>query len=73
MSNDDVIRKLKEHYPKYTKSSNIYPDILPNMDSAIESAKRLEKHQIQGNRKIGTVEANPNTEIYKIVEYLLQN
>ena len=58
---------------KYTKSSNIYPDILPNMDSAIESAKRLEKHQIQGNRKIGTVEANPNTEIYKIVEYLLQN
>ena len=73
MSNDDVIRKLKEHYPKYTKSSNIYPDILPNMDSAIESAKRLEKHQIQVNRKIGTVEANPNTEIYKIVEYLLQN
>ena len=37
MSNDEVIKKLKEHYPNYTKSSNIYPDILPNINLAIGS------------------------------------
>ena len=70
LSNDEVIRRLKKYYPKYEKNVNIFPEINKNVQKAIESAKKLEKYQIDNNKKIGTIEANPNTEMYKIVEYL---
>jgi hypothetical protein len=70
MNNAEVIKRLKKFYPNYEKNINIYPDIESNIDTAIERAKKLEKHQIDDGRKIGYVEANPNTEMYKIVEEL---
>ena len=72
MSNEEVIKRLKKFYPKYEKNVNIYSDIIKNLDKAIERAKKLEKYQLDNNRRIGTVEANPNTEFYKIVEYLIK-
>ena len=71
MSNDEVIKKLKNYYPKYKKNINIYPDIKDKMDIAIKNAKKLERYQKDNNVKIGTVKANPSTEIYKIIEYLI--
>ena len=71
MSNDEVIKKLKNYYPKYKKNINIYPDIKDKMDIAINNAKKLERYQKDNNVKIGTVEANPSTEIYKVIEYLI--
>ena len=71
MDNEEIIKRLKKYYPKYEKNVNIYPDIIEKIDLAIKRAKKLEKYQIDNNRKIGTVEANPNTEVYKIVEYLM--
>lgn len=70
MNSGEVIKRLRYYYPKYEKNVNIYSDIINNLDLAIERAKKLEKYQLDNNRRIGTVEANPNTEIYKIVEYL---
>lgn len=72
MDNEEVIKRLKEYYPKYEKNINIYPDIIKKIDSAIDRAKKLEKYQNDNNRRIGTVEANPNTEVYKIVEHLMK-
>lgn len=72
MSNEEVIKRLKKFYPKYEKNVNICPEIIKNLDKAIERAKKLEKYQLDNNRRIGTVEANPNTEFYKIVEYLIK-
>lgn len=72
MGNEEVIKRLKEYYPKYEKNINIYPDIIKKIDSAIDRAKKLEKYQNDNNRRIGTVEANPNTEVYKIVEHLMK-
>ncbi len=71
MDNEEIIKRLKKYYLKYEKNVNIYPDIIEKIDLAIKRAKKLEKYQIDNNRKIGTVEANPNTEVYKIVEYLM--
>lgn len=71
MSSESVIKRLKKFYPQYEKNVNIYPDIIENLDIAMERAKKLEKYQLDNNRRIGTVEANPNTELYKIVEYLI--
>ena len=72
MDSEEVIKRLKEYYPKYEKNINIYPDIIKEIDLAIDRAKKLEKYQTDNNRRIGTVEANPNTEVYKIVEYLMK-
>ena len=71
MSSESVIKRLKKFYPQYEKNVNIYNDIIENLDTAIKRAKKLEKYQLDNNRRIGTVEANPNTELYKIVEYLI--
>lgn len=73
MSNDDVIKRLKKHYPKYEKNIDIYSDINQNVYEAIHRAEKLEKYQLDNGRKIGTVEANPNTEMYKIVKELENN
>ncbi len=72
MDSEEVIKRLKEYYPKYEKNINIYPDIIKEIYLAIDRAKKLEKYQTDNNRRIGTVEANPNTEVYKIVEYLMK-
>lgn len=72
MDSEEVIKRLKEYYPKYEKNINIYPDIIKEIDLAIDRAKKIEKYQTDNNRRIGTVEANPNTEVYKIVEYLMK-
>ena len=72
MDSEKVIKRLKEYYPKYEKNINIYPDIIKEIDLAIDRAKKIEKYQIDINRRIGTVEANPNTAVYKIVEYLMK-
>lgn len=72
MDSEEVIKRLKDYYPKYEKNINIYPDIIKEIDLAIDRAKKIEKYQIDNNRRIGTVEANPNTEVYKIVEYLMK-
>lgn len=71
MNNEEVIKRLKTYYLKYAKNINIYPDIVEKTKLAITRAKKLEKYHITNNRKIGYVDANPNTEVYKIVEYLI--
>lgn len=71
MINKDLIAKLKKYYPKYDKNSDIYLDINTNVSNAIKRAKKLEKYQIENGNTIGTVAANPSTEIYKIIEELL--
>lgn len=73
LSNVDVIQRLKKYYPKYEKNINIFNYINENVDKAINNAKKLEKYQISNWQKIGMVEANPNTEMYKIVDYLIKN
>lgn len=70
MENDEVIKRLKLYIPKYEKNINIFSDINNNMNLAIQRAKKLEKYQIDNGKIINTVEANPNTGIYKIVEEL---
>lgn len=71
MNNEKVISKLKKYYPKYEKNINIYDAISSYLQTAIENSKKLERYQLTNNKIIGTVEANPSTEIYKIVEELL--
>lgn len=71
LSNDETIKRLKNHYQKYEKNTNIYSEIIKNVNEAIKRAKKLENFQLESGKTIGTVEANPSTEMYKIVECLI--
>lgn len=72
ISSDEVITRLKRFYPKYEKNCNIYPEINDKVNIAISNAKKLEKFQLKNNKKLQTVEANPYTEVYKLIEELLK-
>lgn len=71
ISSSEVINRLKRHYPKYKKNCNIYPEIENRMKMAIDNSKKLEKYQVQNNKKLQSVDANPYTQMYKIVEELI--
>lgn len=71
LCNNSVIKRLKKYLPKYEKNINIFPDIKDKVYEAIDRAKRLESFQLQNNKIISMVEANPNTEIERIVEELI--
>ena len=72
ISSNDVIERLKKHYPKYEKNCNIYSEIKDRIGTAIENSKRLENYQKQNSKKLQTVEANPYTKMYKMVEELMK-
>ena len=72
LSNNDVINKLKKYYPKYEKNINIFPEIKDKVFEAIKNAKKLESFQLDNNKIVGMVDANPSTEMYKIVEELIK-
>lgn len=72
LSNNDVINKLTKYYPKYEKNINIFPEIKDKVSEAIKNAKKLESFQLDNNKIIGMVDANPSTEMYKIVEELIK-
>ncbi len=69
MSNMQVIKNLRK-YINYEKNIDIYNKIVLKTNEAILNAKKLEKYQIANNNIIGNINANPNTEVYKLVEYL---
>lgn len=72
INNNDVINRLKKYYPKYEKNCDIYPEIKDKINFAINNSKKLEKYQLQNNRKLQMVETNPYTEMYKVIEEIIR-
>lgn len=70
ISSNTAIEKLCKYIPEYKKSSNVFFRLEPMMDEAIKRAKHLEKHHVELNRKPKSIERNPSTEVYKLVELL---
>ena len=73
MSSNEVIKRLKGYYPKYNKNCNIYPIIYENTKIAYDNAKKLEKYHKDNNISIKSVEANPHSDIYQIIDELEKN
>lgn len=70
MNNNAVMDKLKKYCSKYNKNFAIYPIIYGKTKFACSNARKLEKYQKENNRNINHVEANPHSEIYKIIDEL---
>ena len=69
-TNMATLDELKERCPGYKKTSNIYPTIKDKQDDAIQNAKRLEQFHREQGRSVHSVDSNPSSEMYKIVEFL---
>lgn len=68
LDNNSVIDKLKSHNKKYEKNYNIFPDIKNKVNMAIENAKKLEQYQLENNKDKHSVDANPHTNVYEVIE-----
>ena len=68
MDNSDVIRRLREFYPKYEKNCNLYPIIYKETKLACERALKLKQHHISDKKDIKSVNANPHSEVYQIID-----
>lgn len=65
-----AVDELKERCPGYRKNSNIYPLIKGLQDAAITNAKRLEQFHRDQGRSEHSVDSNPSSEMYKVIEFL---
>lgn len=73
LDNKDVIRKLKKYISNYDKNIDVYPKVQDLTDIAIKNAKSQCQYQLSLKRKIHSVDANPSTEVYKIIEKIKNN
>ena len=62
----DVITLLKKHLPKYSKgSNNMFDQTKDRLPTAIEHAKRAQRHYGSKAPK------NPSTKVHEMIEYLI--
>lgn len=71
MDSDGVITKLKRYIPNYEKNMDVYAFLEPTQADAINRAVQVEEKHISDGKTIGFVEANPSTEVYKIINELM--
>ena len=67
-SNDEVIRDLITYIPGYKKNANVYDLIAHAQEHAVKRAKQLEQHHAELGRKKNSMECNPSTDAYKVLE-----
>lgn len=70
-SNEELLADLRKFIPNYEKNINIYSSISEDTQVAINNCKQLEKEQLENGNKLNSVQCNPYTSVYKIVEYLI--
>lgn len=71
ISNSQVLNELKRHIPNYEKCQDIFNQISSKTGTAIENAKKLEQHHNDVGNKKDTLGCNPSTNVYKIVDLLI--
>lgn len=68
----DMKNLLQKYIPTYTKTADVYELINDRTKTAIENAKRVERHHLQDGCTLPFgVDVNPFTDVYKLLERLL--
>ena len=68
----DMKSVLQKYIPTYTKTADVYELINDRTKTALENAKRVERHHLQDGCKLPFgVDVNPFTDVYKLLERLL--
>ena len=68
----DMKSVLQKYIPTYTKTADVYELVNDRTKTAIENAKRVERHHLQDGCTLPFgVGVNPFTDVYKLLERLL--
>lgn len=65
-----VTNELEKFIPEYRKSRNVFDKVSPYTETAKQNAIKLERHHADAEHKKKSVECNPSSEAYKVVEKL---
>ena len=71
LSGDLAVERLRKYIPAYEKGANIFHELWPYTEIALERAKRLKKYHDELGRRMGSIERNPGTEADRLVEKLI--
>lgn len=71
LTSDDAIDELKRYIPEYTKNSDIFKQIENKTEQAIERARHLEQFHDDQRRRKHSVDRNPSTDMYQVIEYIM--
>ncbi len=71
LNNDELKEKLERHIPNYDKSKNYFELLESKRESAINRAKRLNEMHEKNGTDLKSIDSNPSTQVFKIVEELL--
>lgn len=72
ISNHDLIHKLRDHIPGYSKNENYFSQLLEKRQDAINHAKRLNQLHERNHVELLSTNSNPSTQVFKLVEYILE-
>ena len=71
MTSKEAIAELKRFCSGYEKNKSVFDTLEPKTQAAIKNAKKLARHHDLLGRKPDSMERNPSSDIYKVVEYVL--
>jgi hypothetical protein len=69
-NSNDVIDELHRYISSYKKSDDLFNQLWPNTNYAIDNCKRLMKYHDNNLVKQRSIERNPSSEVYMILEKL---
>jgi len=70
---DKAFDELKKYIPNYDKNyPEIYSVLKDKLPKAIKNAKKLNKIHEKNNIKLISVESNPSSQVFKLVEFIQQ-
>ena len=72
LSNPELIRELEKHIPDYKKNNEYYDELFSKRDDAIKNAKKLNGLHHKMGVDLNSINSNPSTQVFKIVEDILK-
>lgn len=64
-------KELVTYFPEYEKTDDVYAQLLPHLEQAIQNARQLELYHIEnGDMLPFSIGTNPYTEVYRLIEEL---
>ena len=70
LTSSNAIERLGRYIPRYQKSASVFSKLEPLTSTAVKNAKYLEKYHADLGKRPRTMECNPSTEVYRLVEML---
>lgn len=72
ISSAEIVKRLQEYIPGYEKNIKGIKNLLdPNVELAVARAKKLDAYNRDNGRKPHQYDFQPSTEVYKVIEELL--